>query len=306
MAYLISSISILISIIIILRCVKYTNDNYDAISSILDKVISKKDSISLPELKDNRKSKLVYQSKKIIDMVQIDREKAEHEKEVIKQLIGDISHQVKTPFANIKMYTELLAKDNLTLDEKNKYIEELKAQNEKLTWLIDSLFKTSRLESGAIEFATDVVGIKQTIADSISAIYSQAYDKNINIVVDEFEDVALWHNRKWTIEVLVNILENAIKYSHMNSQIKISINKMDIYTRINIQDNGIGIIKEDYNNIFKRFFRGKNAEEYIGVGIGLYLSSLIMSKQGGYITVKSKIDKGSIFSICLQSTKKLI
>lgn len=236
-------------------------------------------------------------------MVELDREKAENEKEVIKQLIADISHQIKTPFANIKMYTEMLENDDLSSDEISKYVSEIKSHNEKLEWLIESLLKTSRLESGAIEFAAQSIGIKQTIADSVSTVYPQASDKNIEIVFDEFDDAALFHNRKWTIEVFNNVLENAIKYSKPNSQITISVNKMDLYTKINIKDQGIGIEKDDYSSIFNRFFRGKNTEDYQGVGIGLYLASLIMAKQGGYIAVKSEIGSGSMFSICLQNTR---
>lgn len=304
MAYTIVGIVIVISIVIVWYSIKYTNDNYDLICGILDKILSKKIDINLPDLKDNRKSRLVHQSKKIISMVQLDREKAENEKEVIKQLIADISHQIKTPFANIKMYTELLENNNLSAEDMSKYITEIKSQNDKLEWLIQSLLKTSRLESGAIEFMPDTIGIKQTLADSVSTVYPLAADKNIDIVVAEFDDIKLLHNRKWTVEVLNNILENAIKYSKNNSQINIFISKMDICSRINIQDNGIGIEKEDYSSIFNRFFRGKNTNGYAGVGIGLYLSSLIMSKQGGYITVNSEIGKGSIFSVCLQNTKR--
>lgn len=303
MAYIVTGIASVICILVIIFSIRYIKKNYDMISNILEKVLSKSDDINLPDTQDNRKSRLVHQSKKVIEMVQIDREKSENEKEVIKQLIGDISHQIKTPFANIKTYTELLENKDLSNDEMNKYISEIKKQNEKLEWLIQSLLKTSRLESGVIEFEPSALGIKQTIADSVSTVYSQAYEKGIDISVEEFDDIKLLHNRKWTIEVINNILENAIKYSNQNSQIKISINKMDIYTRINIEDHGIGVTKEDYSNIFNRFYRGRNADDYNGVGIGLYLASLIMSKQGGYITVKSELLKGSIFSICLQNIR---
>lgn len=234
MEYIVAATAAVICAFCIWICVKYTNDNYNLISEILEKILAKKDNIDLPDLKDDRKSRLVHQSKKIINMVELDREKAENEKEVIKQLIADISHQIKTPFANIKMYTEMLENDDLSSDEISKYVSEIKSHNEKLEWLIQSLFKTSRLESGAIEFTAQSIGIKQTIADSVSIVYPQASDKNIEIVFDEFDDAALFHNRKWTIEVFNNVLENAIKYSKPNSQITISINKMDLYTKINI------------------------------------------------------------------------
>lgn len=288
---------IIISIIIVGLSLSYVKSSFDKISCILDQIISKKDNILFSDTKDSRLSRLVHQSKKIIQMVQRTDEHATKEKEVIKRLIGDISHQLKTPFASMKMYTELLEDDSLSKDEISKYVYEIKTQNEKMEWMIASLLKTSRLESGAIEFKAERLMIKQTIADSVGAMYPLLEEHNIEIYIDDFQDLALLHHRKWTIEVLNNIIENAIKYSKKNSKIVISVEKLDLYTIIKIRDFGLGIKKEDHSLIFNRFYRGDHAENYKGAGIGLFLSSSIMAKQGGYIMVDSELGRGSVFSI---------
>ncbi|MCY6370602.1 sensor histidine kinase [Clostridium ganghwense] len=294
-------IAVLVCILVILFSRRYVAKMFDFISSILEQILSKNDYIEISETKDSRESKLAHQAKSIIGMINNDVNKTQDEKELIKELIGDISHQIKTPLANICMYTDILLDENLSQDEKREFLMRTKEQSEKINWLMKSLLKMSRLETGAINFKPDYEYIKETIARAVSSVYSQASDKNIKIEVEEFEDIKLFHNRKWTCEAITNILENTIKYSPQFSNINIKIIPLEIYTKIEITDQGIGIDKKDYNKIFKRFYRSENVSEHKGMGIGLYLSQFILSKEGGYITVKSTLGKGSTFSVFLQS-----
>ncbi len=106
-------------------------------------------------------------------------------------------------------------------------------------------------------------------------------------------------DKKWTSEAITNILDNAVKYIENNGEILINILKYEMYVRIDIEDNGSGLEEAEINNIFKRFYRGKNSNNQDGVGIGLYLSREIITRQNGYIKVKSKPGEGSVFSIFL-------
>jgi len=291
----------LICILVIYFSRKYVAKMFDTISYILEQILSKKDNIAISEVKDSRQSKLAYQAKSIIEMINRDINKTEEEKQIIKELISDISHQIKTPLANISMYTDILLNQNLNEDEYREFLMRTKEQSEKIDWLMKSLIKMSRLETGVIDFTPDYENIKETIANAVSSVYSQASNKSIEITVEEFDDIKLLHNRKWTCEAITNILENAIKYSPEFSNINIKIIPLEIYTKIEITDQGVGIDKKDFNSIFKRFYRGENVSDYKGMGIGLYLSQLILSKEGGYITVKSELGKGSTFSVFLQN-----
>ena len=109
----------------------------------------------------------------------------------------------------------------------------------------------------------------------------------------------LKYDKKWTLEVICNILENAIKYTNDNGKIEINIEKLESFLKIDITDNGIGIESENINNIFKRFYREQKVHNIEGVGIGLYLSKTIIEQQNGYIKVKSKVNEGSTFSVFL-------
>ena len=241
-----------------------------------------------------------HQIKMISHKLDFEIGRADLEKEQIKQLISNISHQLKTPLANVMMYEELLGSNDLTKEQQSKFLHKLKMQTEKIDWLLESLFKMSKLEQNVIEFDVEKEGIKKTIRNAVSAVFEKAEEKNIDIHVMEFEDVVLLHNPKWTLEVFVNLLENAIKYTSFGL-IEISLEQLETYSIVHIKDNGIGISKEDIPHIFERFYRSKNAEQTEGSGIGLYLSKMILEKEKGYLTVKSDLGKGSIFSVFLQN-----
>lgn len=225
------------------------------------------------------------------------------ERNEIKSLISDISHQTKTPISNILLYSELLLdSDKLNGDEK-ELSKGIKVQSEKLKWLIDSLVKMSRLETGIISANRTLSPIFKTISNSLGAVFSSAENKNIQIRVCCDENIQTYHDGKWTSEALINILENAIKYTPLNGKIDIKVEQYEIFTRIDISDTGIGINENEINNIFKRFHRCANVLQYEGIGIGLYLTREIISSQGGYIKVKSKVGNGSSFSVFLPNTK---
>ena len=103
---------------------------------------------------------------------------------------------------------------------------------------------------------------------------------------------------------MANLLENAVKYSPENSSIRISLIRLDLYTKIRIEDEGIGIPEEEFNRIFRRFYRGKEVERQEGSGLGLYLAQLILQCEKGYITVSSKVGQGSCFSLFLLNETK--
>ena len=272
---------------------------YRKINRILEQLIERRKIDDIP-FNESELSLFYHQIKMISHKLDIEIGRADLEKEQIKQLISNISHQLKTPLANVMMYEELLSSNDLTKEQQSNFLHKLKTQTEKIDWLLESLFKMSKLEQNVIEFDVEKEGIKKTIRNAVSTVFEKAEEKNIDIHVMEFEDVILLHNPKWTLEVFVNLLENAIKYTSFGL-IEISLEQLETYSIVHIKDNGIGISKEDIPHIFERFYRSKNAEQTEGSGIGLYLSKMILEKEKGYLTVKSELGKGSIFSVFLQN-----
>lgn len=246
-----------------------------------------------------------FQSK-MYRFVTISKSKADainEERNKIKSLISDISHQTKTPIANTLLYSELLLDSSLLSDEDKDLAKGIKIQSEKLKWLIESLVKMSRLEVGIVSAKKALTPIFQTISSSVGQVFFSAEKKNIQIQVSCRESIKAYYDSKWTSEALINILENAIKYTPTNGEIHVEVNQYEMFTAIDILDTGIGIKESEINNIFKRFYRGDKVSQCEGVGIGLYLTRKIISSQGGYIKVKSQINKGSVFSVFLPNTK---
>ena len=204
---------------------------------------------------------------------------------------------------NKKRIGKILSKEEITSERKTLFSEKMQRQIDKLSWIVESLSKMVKLEQNIDGFEGKAIGIKQTILDAVDTLYEKLEKKEINFTLEPFEDRLLYHNRKWTAEVFVNLLENAVKYTDRGGTISICVKSYDLYTEIQIADNGRGIRQEEMTDIFKRFYRSPEVENMEGSGIGLYLSNLILEKEKGYMTVDSEYGKGSCFSVFLQNCK---
>lgn len=219
------------------------------------------------------------------------------EKAKVSELISDISHQTKTPIANILLYSQLLEEANLQKSEK-EFVSALVSQAEKLNFLISSLLKTSRLEAGIISLSPKENKIQSMIENVLHQAQPKASAKKISLTYNQSEITAVF-DQKWTAEALSNIVDNAIKYTPCGGNVSISAVAYQLFCRIDIKDDGIGICESDFAKIFTRFYRASAVSDEEGVGIGLYLAREIIREQGGYIKVSSQLHKGSIFSIFL-------
>ncbi len=225
------------------------------------------------------------------------RSQLTEEKAKIDQLISDISHQTKTPIANILLYAQLLSEGNLpTQDQSN--VKALMEQAEKLNFLISSLVKISRLETGIISVTPKDESLSQLL-DMVSAQgQAKAKEKSISFFIEK-TDTSACFDLKWTAEALYNIVDNAIKYTPNGGSITISVTDYQLFCRIDVTDTGIGVSEGESAKIFSRFYRSPLVSQYEGVGIGLYLAREIISSQGGYIKLSSKAGNGSTFSVFL-------
>lgn len=230
-----------------------------------------------------------------------EQQQSRQDKKTIQELVSDISHQVKTPTANIQMITGILNRHELPRCKQQEFLNLMAVQIDKLEFLMQSLIKMSRLETGIFVLHLEEMRLGDTIAAAMSMILAEAEKKNIRVVADCDGKLTVKHDPKWTAEAIGNILDNAVKYTPEGGTISILVRPWQFYTRIDISDTGIGIDQENYNAIFQRFYRAEEATDKEGVGLGLYLARGIIARQNGYITVKSKKGTGSTFSVFLLS-----
>lgn len=242
-------------------------------------------------------SKLQSQTLKLTNILVAQNKKIEEDKNEIKSLISDIAHQIKTPLSNIKMYSEFLQDDTLTRQERTEFNDIVLLSLNKLSFLVESMIKMSRLESGVISLKPQLGLLNETILSAISEVQRKARYKDINIKFNEIDKVKILHDKNWTSEAIFNILENAVKYTDESGEIEITIQKYEMFCRADIKDNGIGISEDELPKIFTRFYRGINTKDIEGIGIGLYLAREILTRQGGYIKVNSILNEGTTFSL---------
>ena len=291
---------LLLSVCLCLHIWMRNRKMYRVIDQMMDEILDGEE-ISQSDIKEGGISVLAAKAKRIQEKVNLGIQSAEEEKEQVKSLISNMSHQLKTPLAGVMMYREMIEDDSLDAATRKKFLSRMKQQSEKIDWILQSLFKMVNLEQGAVVFEAKPLPIKETIMDAVAAVLDKADKKEIKILTEPFADRIIWHNRKWTAEVLVNLLENAVKYTEIGGTIRLSLHPMEMYSEIRVSDTGIGIRQEEQTDIFKRFYRSEDVENLEGSGIGLYLSRLILEHEKGYITVHSVTGKGSTFSVFLQN-----
>lgn len=244
-------------------------------------------------------ARISYRLSRLYDIMQENRRKVDKERQELQMLVSDVSHQVKTPVSNLKMVTDTLLSKSVTEKERREFLQGIQNQTDKLEFLFQALVKTSRLETGAIRLEKKDAPLIDTLAMACSGIVYAAEKKDICVTVDCPEGILLSHDSKWTAEAVFNLLDNAVKYTPVGGSIRISVEQWEMYVKLSVSDTGKGISESNQASIFRRFYREEEVHEQQGVGIGLYLTREIVTRQGGYIKVVSEPGKGAEFSIML-------
>ena len=249
--------------------------------------------------KDSLFDKMMYRLIRLYEVVLENRRRIIKERKDLQELISDISHQVKTPIANLKMVNATLLEQEMGREKQKEFLTACDMQIEKLDFLMQAMIKTSRLEAGIISLKKQKQTIYETLANALGGILLQAERKEIQVQVNCSEDLEVSHDRKWTGEAFFNLLDNAVKYTSNGGIIKVDVKAWEMYVKVTITDSGKGIAKEKQGTIFQRFYREEEVHDIEGTGIGLYLTREIITMQGGYIMVDSEIGKGTSFSVFL-------
>ncbi len=256
--------------------------------------------------KDTQMERIKEQLADLSAQLHYTQERIQQEREETRSLVTDISHQLKTPLAGVRACFEVLNQEDLSKEEEKEFLDQCARQLHGLENLTGSLVNISRMETGMIQIRREPADILETLVSAVNRVYLKADKKQIEIEFEESEDLTatmIPHDEKWICEAFINVLENAVKYSPKHTKIRIRMMRLVTFLRIEIEDQGIGISRQDYHKIFQRFYRSEREEVRMeeGSGVGLYLTRQILERHGGSVTVSSKIDskqqRGSIFVI---------
>ena len=243
--------------------------------------------------------KINYQLGRLHEVMQENKNSIAKERADLQELISDISHQVKTPIANLKMVNATLLEQEVPPDKQREFLLASGTQLDKLDFLMQAMIKTSRLETGVISLEKKQQPIYDTLAMALGGIFLNAERKHIQVEVNCPETLVVSHDRKWTAEALFNILDNAVKYTPEYGSIRVCVESWEMHLKVSITDTGKGIPENQQGAIFRRFYREEDVHDIEGIGIGLYLAREIISLQNGYIQVTSQVGTGSTFSVFL-------
>ena len=244
-------------------------------------------------------SRLESRWKQYLTMSERSLKQTRQERENMKKLVSDISHQTRTSLSNILLYTELL-EDQTENEDSKKLARQILSQTKKLEFLIQALVKMSRLETDILEVTSVQQPIRLLVERAVEEMIPRAEEKQIQIVCSLPENAQAVYDLKWTAEALGNILDNAVKYSPAGSQITVEGREFEIYACITVTDQGIGIQESEKAQIFGRFYRSAQVQQEDGIGIGLYLAREILRRENGYIKVCAREGTGSSFSVYLK------
>ncbi len=228
---------------------------------------------------------------------EIQMKKAAVEQEKTKTLIADISHQTKTPIANLLLYTELLKEEGAGNSETTALLE---SQVKKLDFLIRSLVRLSRLETGILVLHPRKSEVALLLEEAKEQYAARAQEKGLylRVLSEEAGKVTARFDPKWTLEALGNLIDNAIKYTQAGG-VTVRVNPYELFVCIEVADSGIGIAEEEHAKIFGRFYRSMSVSDEQGVGIGLYLAREIVRQESGYLQLTSEAGKGATFFLYL-------
>lgn len=222
----------------------------------------------------------------------------QEERDKIKALIADISHQTKTPIANVLLYTQLL--EERAPEDCRPYTAALGEQARKLQSLVDALVKTSRLEAGVLTLRPRPGPLGPMLEEAAAQFAPRAAEKGLDLRLEPTGADAVF-DPKWTGEAVCNLIDNALKYTP-SGQVTVSARSYELFSRVDVEDTGPGVAEEDLEKLFQRFYRGPEAAQVEGVGVGLYLVRQIAQGQGGYVKVFSRPGRGAKFSLFLPRT----
>ena len=224
---------------------RYNDNLLEEITLLIEALVEQQERTVFSEAEDTLTARLQHQLLKLRNILKAQNQMLTQEKEQIKTLISDISHQIKTPVAAANTFAQLLGDTGLSDEERREYIATLQMSLEKLTFLTNSLIKMSRLESGIIRLKPEQSSLNDIVMQAVKTVYAKARDKNITITFDCGQTFEALLDFNWTAEAVTNVLDNAVKYTPSGGVVDLKITEYPSYLRLDVSDNGIGIPEEE-------------------------------------------------------------
>lgn len=288
------SISLVVILGITLIFLSKQNKKFKSLSAYMNNILNDDYSMNILDYTEGDLSNLSNDIYKVTVKLKEQNDITRKDKKYLEEILSDISHQLKTPLTSMYVINDLLDTD-LDDDIRKEFLQKNKAQLSRIEWLVTSLLKISRLDSGTVILKPQKVKLETLINKSLEPLLIPIELKNINLDINIDPNMKLLVDLNWTSEALINIIKNSCEHTAEEGTIRIYSEDNPIYQAIIIEDNGSGIGEEDLPFIFDRFYKGKSNKE--SIGIGLNMAKKIIDMQKGDITVKSEVGKYTKFTV---------
>lgn len=274
---------------------KRHNQQLKSLSEYMDHVLNGKYNLDIKDYEEGNISTLKNDVYKLTVKLKEGRDQSLQDKKELEQILSDISHQIRTPLTSMYVINDLLSKDDIDSKTKQQFLDKNRMQLERIEWLVTTLLKMSRLDSGSVQLKLELTNISNVIEEALEPLQIPIELKKIEVLFEKQNKTMVLLDPRWTVEVFVNVLKNAYEHTEENGKIIISISDNPLYTEVSIQDTGSGIKKEELPHIFERFYTGSGNKESIGVGLNM--AKKVMEKQQGEIYATSIEGEGTNFFI---------
>ena len=270
---------------------------YQRAEGIIQQYIAGDFSCHLPQTSEGAAYQMFSSMDQLATILQARGETQQKEKEFLKSTISDISHQLKTPLAALTMYQEIIAGEPENPDTVKEFSAKMGVSLKRIKQLIEAMLKITRLDAGGIVFDIQKNPVYEVVSHGINELKVRAKRENKKIILEGDRDQTVPCDLEWTGEAIGNIVKNALDHTDSGGIVHIMWAQSPALVRIQIKDNGSGILPKDIHHIFKRFYRSKKSLDTQGVGLGLPLAKAIVEGQKGVISVKSELGEGTAFTI---------
>lgn len=287
---------VLLFFYLFIRHLKNEKKEIKEITTYLNHILSGDYSFNIHEYDEGELNILKNDIYKITVLLREQDAYSKNEKKHLESVLSDISHQLKTPLTSMYVINDILQNDEMDPMKKKEMLSKNKNQLKRIEWLVTSLLKLSRLDSGVVVMHPKKIYIRDLINQSLEPLRIPMELKEQNIEIVGEEDLMMEVDMAWTVEAFVNIIKNAHEHTPNKGTIRICYVDNPIYVEFQIKDNGEGISSKDLPLIFERFYKGSSSNNE-SIGIGLNMAKTIIQKQNGFISVNSVENKGTTFTI---------
>lgn len=261
-----------------------------AIVDIMNQILEAPEQVPAEPYKQGELGELYTNLYKLVQALKESNRKEQEEKIFLRDIMSDISHQLKTPLASLTVFLDLLYDGRVPdVDKQKQMLLESKNQVSRMEWMVLSMLKLARIEAGAIQFEKHPCSLYAIVAQAKESVayLTEKRGQQIDVQIDEKQMLVC--DGDWLTEAIINLLKNASDYSGEQTTIHIWTEDNPMYTRIYVKDEGCGIAESELKNIFKRFYRINKEVNPNSVGIGLSLTKSIVEGMGGKISVRSEL-----------------